>query len=244
MRNRSLITLGIILVILIGSAVLTILLPALLGGNAATPLPSTPTTVTVPLPVPIGGRSEIVLASWQAMLGLALLVPGLVIGAGLTLALVYILLSRLVARNAADPDQQQNAAALQKRRDERLKQMRQTRPTSRAPESTWRRWSVITTGAIVLMFAAFGAFLLASMLFPARQIVRQDAIVNVVSLTVLAALLIALIIMIFSLRADRLAAIDQTETLAIPWDMIAVIVTGLLVVGLGIGVIAILNAPQ
>lgn len=244
MRNRSLITWGIILAILIGSGVLTILLPALLGGEGATALPSTPTSVTIPLPVPIGGRSELTLLSWQAMLALALLVPALVIGAGLTLALVYIILSRLVARNAADPERQQNATALQKRQDERIKQMRQTRPTSRAPESTWRRWRVITTGAIILMFVAFATFLIASLLFPDRQIVRQDNIVNIVSLAVLAALLIALVIMIFALRADRLAAIDQTESLAIPWDMIAVVVTGLLVVGLGIGVIAILNAPQ
>jgi hypothetical protein len=243
-RNRSLITWGIILAILIGSGVLTILLPALLGGDAATPLPSTPSSVTIPLPVPIGGRSELTLLSWQIMLALALLVPALVIGAGLTLALVYIVLSRLVARNADSSDQQQNAAALQKRQDERIKRMRETRPTSRAPESTWRRWSVITTAAVILMFVAFGAFLIASMLFPAPQIVRQDNIVNIVSLIVLGSLLMALIVMIFSLRADRLAAIDRTENLSIPWDFIAVIITGLVVVGLGIGVIAILNAPQ
>lgn len=63
------------------------------GGGSSTSLPSDPTIVTFPLPVPIGGRSEITLASWQWMLGLAVLIPGLVIGAGLTLGIIYIILA-------------------------------------------------------------------------------------------------------------------------------------------------------
>ena len=45
------------------------------------------------------------------------------------------------------------------------------------------------------------------------------------------------------LRSDRILAVDRSDTLSIPWDFIAVLLTGLLVVGLGIGVIVILNAP-
>ena len=66
MKNkRSWITWGIIFLILVGSGILTIFLPALLSGSqSATALPTEPTTVTIPLPVPIGGRSEITLPSW------------------------------------------------------------------------------------------------------------------------------------------------------------------------------------
>ena len=246
MRNkRSWITWGIIFVILVGSGILTILLPELLGsGQSSTPLPPEPTTVTIPLPVPIGGRSEITLPSWQLMLGLAILVPGLVIGAGLTLGIVYIILSRLVAGTTASADYKQNAAALEKRQNDRIAQMRETRPTSMAPESTWRRWSVITTALIVLMFVAFLTLLFTSTLFPSGQIVRQENIVNIVSLIVGAVLILALVFMALWLRHDRIASFNRGDTLSIPWDFIAVVITGLLVVGLGIGVIAILNAPQ
>lgn len=246
MRNkRSWITWGIIFAILVGSGILTILLPSLLGGGqSSTPLPSEPTTVTIPLPVPIGGRSEITLPSWQLMLGLAILVPGLVIGAGLTLGIVYIILSRLVAGTTASADYKQNAAALEKRQNDRIAQMRETRPTSMAPESTWRRWSVITTALIVLMFIAFLTLLFTSTLFPSGQIVRQENIVNIVSLIVGVVLLLALVFMALWLRHDRIASFNRGDTLSIPWDFIAVVITGLLVVGLGIGVIAILNAPQ
>lgn len=245
MRNKqSLITWLIIFAILVGSGVLTILLPSLVGGSSATPLPSETTTVTFPLPVPIGGRSEITLPSWQWMLGLAILIPGLVIGAGLTLGIVYIILSRLVANTTSSSSFQKNSATLDKRQTEKIARLRETRPTSAAPASTWRRWSVITTAITILMFVAFLTLLFASTIFPNGQIVRNDAIVNIVSVLVLIAVVIALAAMVMWLRSDRIAAINHTESLAIPWDFIAVVITGLLVVGLGIGVIAILNAPQ
>ena len=96
MRNRSWINWAIIFAILVGSGLLTILLPALLGGGAAEPLPRTPSTVTIVPPIAIAGRDSITLASWQVMLALAFLVPALVIGAGLTLGLVSILVSRFI----------------------------------------------------------------------------------------------------------------------------------------------------
>jgi len=55
---------------------------------------------------------------------------------------------------------------------------------------------------------------------------------------------ITLLALVLWLRSDRINAINRTETMAIPWDFIAVVLSGLLVVGLGIGVIAILNAPK
>ena len=49
--------------------------------------------------------------------------------------------------------------------------------------------------------------------------------------------------MALTLRGDRLTAPDRSGTMPIPWDFVAVVLTGLLVVGLGIAVIAIVNAP-
>ena len=192
---------------------------------------------------PIPGIEPITLASWQVMLALAFLVPALVIGAGLTLALVYILLSRIVSRTKGSREYQQNAATLDNRQKERISKMRETRPTSVAPATTWRRWAVITTALTILMFVGFGALLVASFVFPSWQIIRQDTIVNIVSLTAMASMLVALIVMAFTLRGDRLTAPDRSGAMPIPWDFVAVLLTGLLVVGLGLAVIAIVNTP-
>ncbi len=245
MKNKKTwITWGIIFAILVGSGILTILIPSLFGGNSSTPLPREQTMVTIPLPVPVGGRTEITLPSWQLMLGLAVLIPGLVIGAGLTLGIIYIIISRIVARTTSSADYQKKAAALEKRQTDVIADMRQTRPTSAAPETTWRRWSVITTTMAIIMFLAFLTLLLTGMIFPTGQIVRNGSIVNITFALVMIVSLIALTVMAIWLRSERIAALNNTESLAIPWDFIAIVMTGLLVVGLGIGVIAILNMPQ
>ncbi len=94
------------------------------------------------------------------------------------------------------------------------------------------------------MFLAFLTLLLTGMIFPTGQIVRNGSIVNITFALVMIVSLIALTIMAIWLRSERIAALNNTESLAIPWDFIAIVMTGLLVVGLGIGVIAILNMPQ
>jgi uncharacterized membrane protein (DUF485 family) len=177
------------------------------------------------------------------MLALALIVPGLVIGAGLTLGIIYIILSRLVTGAVENPEYQARAAALDKRQEEKIKAMRQTRQTSVSPESRWQRWAVFTTGAVILMFVGFLALIFSSTLFPEGPVARQDTLVNLGRIFVVASMLIALVVMIFTLRSERLAGFDQAETLSIPWNFIAVLLSGLIVVGLGIGFLAWLNAP-
>ena len=241
MRNRAWVTWGIIFAVLLGSGILTILIPALLGGGSATALPREQSTITITPPIAIGGSGSFTLASWVVMLALALIVPALVIGAGLTLGIVLILISRFINRTKAGEKYQQSASVLDKRYADTISAMRQTRPTSRAPQSTWKRWAVITTALTVFMFVAFVALLLASMAVPSGQVVRGDSIVNMTSLFVLAALLLALVVMAFTLRGDRLTAPDRSGTMPIPWDFVVVTITCLLVVGLGVAVIAILN---
>lgn len=245
MRNKqSMITWGVIMVLLIGSGLLTIFVPALLGGSSSTPLPSEPSTVTITFPVPIAGQNSITVASWLVMLALALIVPGLVIGAGLTLGIITILISRLVTKTKATPEFQANAAALEQRQTQRIKELRVTRQTSTSPESRWQRWAVFTTGATILMFVGFFGLLISSVIFPDGPVARNDALVNLSRIFVLVLLVVALLILLFTLRSDRLAAADQVQALSIPWNFIAVLLTGLLVVGLGIGVLALINAPQ
>jgi hypothetical protein len=242
LRNKqSLITWGVIVALLVGSGILTIFIPALFGSGSSTPLPTEPSTVTIMFPIPIAGQNSITLPSWLVMLGLALIVPGLVIGAGLTLGIIYIILSRLASNAAVNPEYQARAAVLDKRQEEKIKAMRQTRQTSVSPESRWQRWAVFTTGAVILMFVGFLALLFSSTLFPEGPIARQDTLVNLGRIFVVASMLIALVVMIFTLRSERLVRFDQAETLSIPWNFLAVLISGLLVVGLGIGILLWLN---
>lgn len=109
MKNRAWVTWGIIFAILLGSGILTIVIPALLGGDSAAALPREQSAITINSPIAIAGSTSLTLASWQVMLALALLVPALVIGAGLTLGIVLVLLARFVNRTKESTQYQQNA---------------------------------------------------------------------------------------------------------------------------------------
>ena len=55
--------------------------------------------------------------------------------------------------------------------------------------------------------------------------------------------LIALIVMGIRLRPHKVEAIEATDSGKIPWDFIAVLITGLIMLGLGIGIMVYINAP-
>lgn len=248
MRNRqSLINWGIVLVLLLGAGVLTIAWPAIFGelGNSATrPIPTGPETVIIPLPVTIAGRSELVFTSWQLLGILAFLVIGAVVTGGIILAIVNWILSRIVNNTKTNPEYQQDVTALERSTTEEVKAMRAARPTHSIPESTWNRWAVITTSLAALMFVAFFALLIANSLFPDGYIIRQDALINITAIITLVMLAIALVVLFFAYRARRNSPRAAADSAGIPWDLIAIIVSGLLVVGIGVGVILLLNSPS
>lgn len=253
MRDRqSLINWGIVLILLLGAGALTIAWPALFGslGNSATaPIPTGPESIVIPLPIPIAGRTELVFTSWQLMGLIAFLVIGAVVTGGIVLAIVNWLLSRIVTNTKEDPDYQQDVVALERSTTAEIKEMQAARPTSTSPDSRWRRWAIVTTSAAILMFVAFFGLLIAHSIFPEGTIIWQDTLVNITAVITLVLVLLALIVLVLFYRsrrdtaatADTIAAADAG---AIPWDTIAILATGLLVVGIGLGLILLLNAPS
>jgi hypothetical protein len=248
LRNRqSLINWGIVLALLFGAGVLTIAWPAFVGnfGDSATqPIPTGPESIVIPLPIPIAGRSELVFTSWQLMGIIAFLVIGAVVTGGIVLAVINWILSRIVANTKQDPEYQQDVAALERSTTAEIKQMRETRPTSTSSEVRWQRWAVATTSAAILMFVAFFGLLIANSLFPEGYIIWQDTLVNITAIITLILLAIALVVLILAYRSRRRRPAAAVDSSGIPWDTIAVLISGLLVVGIGIGVLLLLNSPS
>jgi hypothetical protein len=247
LRNRqSLLTWGIVLAIIIGSALLTVMWPTISGiiAGGGTSVPSADNSVVIPLPVPIGGRNEIVTSSGAIMGLIAFLVIGAVVTTGIVFAIISWLSSRIINRTTSTPSYQAESAALQRSVDTRVKAKRAERPTHAIPNTTWERWAKVTTTLSVLMLVAFGTWLIASSVFPQGSIIRGHQIINIVGLLVLVSIGIALIAMFlwFRRRQTPLTEVSAVESGPIPWDFIAVALTGLLVVGLGLGLIAWLNS--
>ncbi len=248
MRNRqSLLNWGIVLALLFGAGVLTIAWPALFGnlGNSATaPIPSGPETIVIPLPIAIGGTTEVVLQSWQLMGIIAFLVIGAVVTGGIILAVINWLLSRVVNNTKSDPEYQQEVATLERNTNQEIMAMREVRPTHSIPDSTWSRWAVVTTSLAILMFVAFFALLIGNTLFPEGWVIWQDALVNITAILTMIMVGIALVVLFFTYRSRRASPRVDADATGVPWDVIVVTISGLLVVGIGIGVILLLNSPS
>jgi hypothetical protein len=238
-------TWGIIVAILVLSGILTVAWPALmdrLSGGSAAEIPATMESVTLNLPVAVAGMNSITLNSLQILLFFALLVGGLVVGTGIALALVNVIISRLVTNTGNSESFQARQARLNERTAERIKRLRDERKTARTSPERWRRWSVISTGAIFVVFAIFAGYLLAYTFYPEGVIVTADRIVAVTSLIIGTMVLLTILFLVFRLRVRQLEALETAAVGAIPWDFIVVVLTGLLVVGLGIGIIILINS--
>ena len=93
------------------------------------------------------------------------------------------------------------------------------------------------------MFAVFIGMLTAATLFPSGQITEQDQIINISGIITGTFFLVTLFILLLRMNPRRLASIDETDSEGIPWDTIAIVMLGVLVVGLGIGLVVFLNRP-
>lgn len=240
---------GIILILIV-TGLIAVLWPAIAGAfefSPSAPSVSAPTmsvssiAITVP-PVPIPGLptfglepGEVVEVNGLVMMGaLAAVIVGLVVVTGLVIGLINLLLSRFATSVETSDDYQQHVKVLEQKEKDRLKTAKSERPAGATQQHDYSRWAVWATGLVILMFVIFLTLMTVRTFMPdAQDVSGIIAVVAVLTAVVLA----------WRLRPNRLQSVDETDNQGIPWDAIVVIVTGMLVVGLGIGLVVLLNVP-
>lgn len=170
-------------------------------------------------------------------------IVALVVVVGGGLSFLINLLSGVRDNTLESDGFKQHQSALDQKVKEQLKQMRDGRSTHAKPDHTMPRWSVISNALIILMFVGFATLVLVRNFFPEGITEIDGRIVNVTTPVFAVFALISLVIMGLRLRPQRIEAINDTDLDAIPWDSIAILITGLIMLGLGIGFMAFLNAP-
>ncbi len=179
-----------------------------------------------------------------AILGVTGLVVALVIGVGGGLALLFKLVAGLRNNTLEGEAYQAHQSALDQRTKAQVKQMQDGRtPKPKPEEHKMPRWSVISNALISLIFVGFGTMVLVRNFFPEGITEIDGRIVNVTTPVFAVFALITLLILGMRLRPQKIDAIDETDFGKIPWDFIAVLITGLIMLGLGIGIMAYINTP-
>lgn len=243
----------IILAILVGTALVTAVWPLLTTspeGRIPAPAPEVPMLeINVPpfLVNALGINSPLIVNGFIAVAVLAALIIGAVVVMGGGLAFLYTLLTRQTVAIEASEEFKANQAALEQREAERIKRLRAERKPAPMPSHKMPRWSAVSTSLAILLFVVFFGFILNSVFFPHGEIIvtlgNVPRIINSAWFVVGGLVLLTLPFLLWYIRPARLEQAESTDNAGVPWDFIAVLLTGLLVVGLGIGFVVYLNIP-
>jgi hypothetical protein len=259
-NNETLKNWGLVIALLLVSAVATILWQSFTAPAVADHAVAAPAPEPAPLEIRLDyyvlgeqlktitqlsqyeGYSPNPVAALLVFTGLTL-VPILVIAAAL--AGIFIMLDRQTNRVKQSPEFQTAAAQLNQREQAAVKAERQVKPAKpRRPDPTMPRWAVISTSLIVVLFTMFIGYMM-GLLFLPHDTMMGGSIVYPASLMMWGTGLITAVIMFLVLRGreQALVASDDAEIKPAPWAWIWVIITGLLIVGLGTGLSILFRTP-
>jgi hypothetical protein len=233
----------VLLVIIAGSA--AILWPVVADqlGDSSARVESEVQTIHISLPATILGTDSLTLTSLQAMGILLFLVVGAVVVAGTLLSLAYVLLARQATALTESGKYSAHVAALEEKRAEKIKRLSTDRSVAAVPDHKMPRWSLISTSLIVLLFVLLFGMLVNGTFVPESEYVVGGRLVNSALPIAGGFVLAAFAFLLWRMRPKALERLETTDYEPIPWDSIWVIVSGLLVVGLGIGLLVYLNVP-
>ena len=179
-----------------------------------------------------------------AVLAVTGLTVALVVGVGGGIALLSKIASSMRDNTLESEAFKEHQTALDQRAKEQIKQLRDGRTTDSKPEEhKMPRWSVISNALIILIFVGFATMVVVRNFFPEGTTMMDGRIVNITTPVFAVFALITILILGLRLRPQKIDAVDETDFGKIPWDFIAVLITGLIVIGLGIGFMAYLNVP-
>ena len=193
--------------------------------------------IELPLPFAIGGSNTLAMSSWQAILGLLVLIVGAigVVGVGL-----FFLFSRLEKQTSSVLNSQEfqaSKSAFDKLEADKVKRMNEGRVAAGPSPAQRPGWSAVSTSLVVILFAAFAGMLINSTFIPGGKYVVDGRTASGISVTLIWLALISFFIIV--LRSRLLQA--QTSEKPVSWDVVWIVGTGLFVVGAGLTAILYLS---
>lgn len=258
-RLKSLGSILVLILILIALALVAVIWPMIVEslnfagvgsffGGAARPATET-APIVIPIPEPIAsaiGMNELVLQGFVAFAALAAIVIGSVVIFGLIITLLMRLGGKFTGEVAEDEEYQKHVANLETKEKETLKVKRGAAPAPNQPEGYVYGLDPMSFSMLVLFFMAMLGVLVATF-GPETVDVTLFGNVYPVSTSMLTLFVLSVItipVLVWRVRRSRIDAIADKDYAPIPWDFIAVLITGLLVVGVGLGIMLYINRPM
>jgi hypothetical protein len=163
------------------------------------------------------------------------LLVGLVVGTGLVIGILLRLLDRQTRNVKGDSEFQEKLAAQQQREKERIRALAQEQPPSQIPDHERPRWSTVATSLVILFFVFLAGFAMADTFYPGGAIELAGGRSVDAGLSLAGSLTLLTLLIILLVTPRRAVQSATGERRPVSWNMIWVIVTGLVFLGIGIG---------
>lgn len=176
---------------------------------------------------------------------LTVIMFGALFAMAIPLALIYVRLDRETVALKEDEAFQAKQAELEKRQKEEIKALAESQPPDPIPDHERSRWSAVSTAGIFLLFVIFAGFALADTFFPEREVqFYSDALVNpaLPLVGVLTVITLLGLIAYFWPRGGAALVSAEGDDRPIPWGTLWVVVSGLIFLGIGIGLMLAVRA--
>lgn len=165
---------------------------------------------------------------------------------GVLITLLVFIPSRWINNVYADEEYQEAQNELVQREKETLKERQQVQPVTESNEVDKRKqWSAVTYGLIIVILVWVTSVLLAFGLFQNETITIGSLEISAVAFFSLTSVVITIVVLYLAFRRRDPAELESAESDYKPvnWGTLWVIVTGLLVVGIGTGLAIAFTAP-
>ena len=184
-----------------------------------------PNDKLITLPFALPGLGDTI-NEFVAIILLSVIVIGGVISAGIPLFFVYRMLDTTASGVANDEEYKASVAALANREKEQIKALAKAQPAGKAPSHDESGWTATSSALTIGFFLALvGAAFSDNFAGGTNQ-------ANTVWLFTITGLIIGFL----TLNYNRVRNSDDTQANPIDWGMIYIVLTGIIVVGLGTGV--------
>ena len=254
-----LVTIVLLVVFAMAAVILLSVSPSLdlFGGGSSTQVPREVEPIVINLPpLPVAppevslpglevNSQMIVIEPVVALISLTLFVLGGIIITGIIITVLYTFLDKLRHKTVDSDEYKEHELALTNKEKEYFKEVRQGREAQSAPEDPGMpRWSAVSTSIVILIFVALTGMVISLTFWP-HWIEIIDDTLRAPGIAVIGVLcLITLIILIWRMSPAKIEKVESSDSQGIPRDTLAIILTGVLILGLGIGFTIYINLPQ
>lgn len=252
------VTIVLLVVFAMAAAVLLSVTPNLdlFGGSSSTQVPREVRPIVINLPVlPVSppevslpglevSSQAIVIEPVVAVISLTLFILGGIVITGIIITVLYTFLDKLRDKTVDSEEHKEHELALTNKENEYFKEVRQGREAQSAPEDPGMpRWSAVSTSIVILIFVALTGMVISLTFWP-HWIEVVDDTLKTPGMAVIGVLcLITLIILIWRMSPAKIEKVASSDSQGIPKDTIVIILTGALILGLGIGYTIYINLP-